>query len=78
MQMTGLTIDKLSVEPENAVSKSACLERAGYSVREFAAMFGVSEQMVRGGIKSGQIAIIHFGRRHVIPRAEVDRLAHTV
>ena len=66
------------IRPEMAGDAACKIERQGYSVREFAAMFGVSEQMVRGGIKSGQIAVIHFGRRHVIPRAEVDRLARAV
>jgi excisionase family DNA binding protein len=53
------------------------IERQGYSVREFAMMFGVSEQIVRSGIRSGEISVIHFGRRHIIPRTEVDRLIRT-
>ena len=60
--------------PEKAAGEGSGIERQGYSVREFAAMFGVSEWNVREAIKARQIRVLHFGRRHIIPRTEVERL----
>ena len=60
--------------PEKTAGEGSGIERQGYSVREFAAMFGVSEWNVREAIKARQIRVLHFGRRHIIPRTEVERL----
>jgi len=73
-KMTGLSTDKFSIKPEIKINKSGGLERAGYSVREFAAMFGVSEWNVRMAIKERQIRVLNFGRRQIIPRTEIARL----
>jgi excisionase family DNA binding protein len=75
--MTMAAQEQVQGGSEKAAGAGFGVERQGYSVREFAAMFGVSEQIVRSGIRSGEISVIHFGRRHIIPKTEVERLIRT-
>ena len=47
-------------------------ERAGYSVREVAGQYGVSEPFVRLEIKRGNLRASKLGRRVVIPIDAVE------
>ena len=53
---------------------SSTIERVGYSVADVATMFGVSQWNVRMAIKEGQIQVLRWGRRLIIPKTEIDRL----
>jgi excisionase family DNA binding protein len=45
-----------------------------YSVAEAAQLFGVSRDSIYKAIERGDIKALRFGRRTVIPKAQVDRL----
>lgn len=49
-------------------------ERLFYSVPEFASMFSLSPHTVRRDTQSGKIRTSLYGRRRLIPRAEVERI----
>lgn len=61
-------------QSEKASGKPSGSERAGYSIAETAVMFGVSQWNIRMAIKDGEIRVLRFGRRVVIPRSEIKRL----
>lgn len=59
----------------------ACLERPvapvgrqGVTVKEFAAIWGVSPRTVERAIRSGAVRAVHFGRVVRVPMSEVERL----
>jgi excisionase family DNA binding protein len=47
---------------------------AGLTVQETAQQLRVSARLVESMVASGQINAVRFGRRVVVPRAEVDRI----
>ena len=49
-------------------------DRLAFSRDEVARQLGVSRDSVIRAIAKGKIKIIRFGRRVLIPRAELDRL----
>ena len=51
-------------------------ERIAYSIKEAADALGVSEWMVREGVRTGQIGSVRIGRRILIPRRELERLVN--
>ena len=48
--------------------------RAGYSIREFSAAYGVCLQTTYNLINAGRIKSFKIGRRRIIPASEIDRL----
>lgn len=53
------------------------LPRLLYSKREAAQMLGISPNTVTRDIGLGTIAARHYGRRVLIPREEIERIALT-
>jgi excisionase family DNA binding protein len=49
-------------------------EKAAYSKAELAAQLGVSKDSVNRAIKRGEIKIVRFGRRVLIPCDQLARL----
>jgi excisionase family DNA binding protein len=49
------------------------IERQGYSVEEFAFMFGCGRTKVYEMIKAGRIRVVKIGARTIIPKSELDR-----
>lgn len=62
-------------QKENIIDGLGGIERAGYSVVEVAAMFGISAWNIRMAIKQGEIRTLRFGRRLIVPRSEIERLS---
>ena len=49
-------------------------DRVAYSLNEVATQLGVSRDSVVRAISKGKIKVIRFGRRVLVPRAELERL----
>ncbi len=52
-------------------------KRAALSKQEFAARLGVSKDSVNRAILKNKIRVIRFGRRVLIPAAELERLVRS-
>lgn len=52
-------------------------EKQAFSKAEFAKQFSVSADSVNRAIQRGDLKVIRFGRRVLIPRSEVERVLET-
>lgn len=52
--------------------------RVSFSRDEVARQLGVSRDSVARAIRRGEIKVIHFGRRVLIPRSELERLLNGI
>jgi excisionase family DNA binding protein len=52
-------------------------QRGVYKIDEAAQLLGLSRNSAYEAIKRGEIPVIRFGRRIVIPKASLDRLLET-
>lgn len=55
-------------------SRDITSERLTFTVREVAQRLGVSSKLVYQQIERGDIKALTFGRRRLIPKAELNRL----
>jgi excisionase family DNA binding protein len=50
-------------------------DRLLYPVRETAQLLGLGESTVWGMVKNGRLCAVRVGKRTLIPRREIDRIA---
>jgi len=53
------------------------MERLLYSLEEAAEILGISKHTVARDARLGLIASKHYGRRILIPKAEIERIGYT-
>jgi excisionase family DNA binding protein len=71
-----LEIATMPALSQSTVSKSASVERATYTLAEFAALLGVSYTQAHERAQSGTLPVtpVRFGRKYLFPRRTVDEL----
>lgn len=58
---------------KNAAARISKFERVTYSIPEAGAMAGLSRNGAYDAAKRGEIPVLKFGRKHVVPKAVWDR-----
>lgn len=65
-----------STVSQSTISKRASVNRATYTLAEFAALLGVSYTQAHERAQSGTLPVtpVRFGRKYLFPRRTVDEL----
>lgn len=74
LELISVVEDVISEIKETIKSEQPDNGRKGYSVSEFARMFGLNQFTVWRNIRKGKIQAIKFNNKYIIPKSEVEKL----